>query len=74
MAALLLVALGADSIGFYECSFLFLLFVFWLLSDDIHPPMRRIAQSAILAFAFTAAICGIVKFALQIPTPPGFLI
>lgn len=74
VAALMSLAVGADYIGFYECAFLFSLFVFWLLSADISEAWRRIAMSAGFAAGFTALTYLAFGVVLAIPTPPGILI
>jgi len=74
IVALLLVAIGADYIGFYESAFLFLMFVYWLLSSDVPSRLRRTAQAVLFACVFTALTYLAFKIVLQIATPPGILI
>lgn len=74
MLALLLLAFGAGVIGFYESAFLFLLFVFWLLSGDELSPLRRVALTGLFACIFTALTYLAFKVVLQIATPHGLLI
>lgn len=74
MGALLLLALGAGWIGFYESAFLFLFFVFWLLSADIASMRNRLALAGLFACGFTAATYLVFKVVLQIATPHGILI
>ena len=71
---LMLVAVGASYIGFYELAFLFTLFVFWLLSADVTKPLQRIAMATGFAFGFTGLTYLAFKIVLQIPTPPGLLL
>jgi hypothetical protein len=73
-AALLLLAFGAERIGFYESAFLFLLFVFWLLSGDVPSPLRRIVLAGLFTCIFTTLTYLAFKVVLQIATPHGFLI
>ena len=74
VAGLLLVAIGASSIGFYESAFLFTMCVFWLLSADITKPLKRVATAVSFAFGFTVLIYLAFKIVLEIPTPPGLLV
>jgi len=74
MLALSVLAIGADYIGFYECAFLFLLFVFWLLAGDISRPLRRFSLSLAFAFGFTGLTYLAFKIVLEIATPPGLLL
>lgn len=74
VAGLLLVAIGANHIGFYESAFLFTLIIFWMLSADIAKPVRRVVTSAGFALGFTALVYLAFKIVLEIPTPPGILI
>lgn len=74
VVGLILVALGASRIGFYESSFLFTWFVFWLLSADLTKPLQRIALGAGFAVCFTALAYLAFKIVLGIPTPPGLLL
>jgi len=74
MLALSVLAVGADYIGFYECAFLFLLFVFWLLASDISRPLHRFSLSLAFAFGFAGLTYLAFKIVLEIATPPGLLL
>lgn len=71
---LILLAWGADIIGFYESAFLFTLIVTWMLSDDVPSPIQRFASSLVFAFGFTAATYVMFALILEIRTPPGILV
>lgn len=74
VAGLLLLAVGADYLGFYECAFLFTLVIFWMLSADVPKALLRIALSLGFAGGFTALVYLTFKVVLEIPTPAGILI
>lgn len=71
---LILLAWGADIIGFYESAFLFTLVAFWMLAGDVESPIQRTVSSIVFAFGFTVAIYVMFKLILEIATPPGILV
>lgn len=71
--AFILFGFGADSIGFYESTFLFLLVTTFLLSLGEQGALKKWVTP--LAFAFGLDLCLYIIFAtvLRVPTPSGIL-
>jgi putative tricarboxylic transport membrane protein len=74
VAALVLFALGADRIGFYESAFLFLLGTSWLLSGGTRSKVRRVLVSSAFASVFVVVVYVAFKLVLEIPTPRGIFV
>ncbi|MGH6918675.1 MAG: tripartite tricarboxylate transporter TctB family protein, partial [Geminicoccaceae bacterium] len=74
VVALVLFGFVVDVIGFYESSFLFVLFTCWLLAPEDLAPARRLASAAIFAGPFTVAVYVVFRLVLEIPTPHGLII
>lgn len=74
VALLLLLALGISLLGFYECAFLFLAVVFWMLSAGTDTVLLRMGKSALFALCFSAICYGVFHEILEIATPPGVLV
>lgn len=74
LLSVLLLVIGTERLGFYACAFLFVAFVYWLLSRDIDSPARRLSVALVFAAAFTAAAYGIFSMVLGVHTPRGLLI
>lgn len=71
--ALVLFGIGADTLGFYESGFLFLLVLTWMMSIG-KPPGRRLLASALFAISFDVVLYAAFKIILRIPTPPGIFV
>ncbi|HEX7124220.1 MAG TPA: tripartite tricarboxylate transporter permease [Thermodesulfobacteriota bacterium] len=71
--AVVVLAIGTDAIGFYECAFLFLFATTWILSPDVRGA-RRAALPLGFAAGFTVFVYVMFKLVLGIPTPPGLLV
>jgi putative tricarboxylic transport membrane protein len=72
--ALVLFGLGADSLGFYETGFLFLVVVTWMMSTGQEHIRRPILSAVLFALGFDVLLYVAFKLVLQIPTPPGLLL
>jgi hypothetical protein len=71
---LILFGLGADSLGFYETGFLFLLAITWMMSTGQKHIRRPLLSAVVFAFAFSILLYVAFKIVLRIPTPPGLLV
>lgn len=72
--AFILLGLGADRIGFYECAFVFLTATTWMMSFGEARPRSRWLAPVVFAAGFDAALYVLFRLVLGIPTPPGPLL
>ncbi|MCP5156639.1 MAG: tripartite tricarboxylate transporter permease [Ectothiorhodospiraceae bacterium] len=74
VVALVLMALGASWVGFYEAALVFLLVVAWKLDASSGSWRQRLRAAALFALGYDAIIYLAFKVVLEIPTPPGLLV
>jgi len=74
VGALALFGFAVDVVGFYESSFLFVLFTYWLLAPRGQSQARRLTTAAVFAAPFTIAVYIAFRLVLEIPTPHGLIV
>jgi putative tricarboxylic transport membrane protein len=74
VGALALFGFAVDVVGFYESSFLFVLFTYWLLAPRGLSQARRLTTAAAFAAPFTIAVYIAFRLVLEIPTPHGLIV
>ena len=74
VGALALFGFAVDVIGFYESSFLFVLFTYWLLAPRGLSQARRLTAAVVFAAPFTIAVYIAFRLVLEIPTPHGLIV